>query len=50
MLLEEEPKKAPLYQLTNKYMGELEKQIRKAPEFYFWTHRRFRHAGKKPAK
>ena len=48
ILLEEEPKKAPLYQLTNKYMGELEKQIRKAPEFYFWTHRRFRHMGKKP--
>jgi len=50
VLLEEEPKKAPLYQLTNKYMGELEKQIRKAPEFYFWTHRRFRHAGKKPVQ
>lgn len=49
ILLEEEPKKVPLYQLTNKYMGELEKQIRKAPEFYFWTHRRFRHMGKKPA-
>ena len=49
ILLEKEPKQAPLYQLTNKYMQELEKQIRKAPEFYFWTHRRFRHMGKKPA-
>ena len=48
ILLEKEPKQAPLYQLTNKYMQELEKQIRKAPEFYFWTHRRFRHMGKKP--
>ena len=49
ILLEKEPKQAPLYQLTNKYMQELEKQIRKAPEFYFWTHRRFRHMGKNPA-
>lgn len=48
ILLEKEPKQAPLYQLTDKYMQELEKQIRKAPEFYFWTHRRFRHMGKKP--
>ena len=49
ILLEKEPKQVPLYQLTNKYMQELEKQIRKAPEFYFWTHRRFRHMGKNPA-
>ena len=48
ILLEDKPKQAPLYQLTDKYMQELEKQIRNAPEFYFWTHRRFRHAGKKP--
>lgn len=48
VLLEEQPKEAPLYQLTDKYMGALENQIRKAPEFYFWTHRRFRHMGKKP--
>ena len=48
VLLEEQPKQAPLYQLTDKYMGELENQIRKSPEYYFWTHRRFRHMGKKP--
>ena len=48
ILLETNPKSAPLYQLTNKYVAEMEKQIRKAPEFYFWTHRRFKHMGKKP--
>ncbi len=48
ILLEEQPKQAPLHQLTNKYIMEMEKQIRKTPEFYFWTHRRFRHMGKKP--
>ncbi len=49
ILLEEHPKNTPLYQLTNKFMGELEKQIKAAPEFYFWTHKRFKHMGKKPA-
>lgn len=48
-LLEENPKKAPMHQLTDNYVRELEKQIRKAPEFYFWTHKRFKHMGKKPA-
>jgi len=49
ILLEENPKEVPLYQLTNKYIQELEKQIKKAPEFYFWTHKRFKHMGKKQA-
>lgn len=48
ILLEERPKEIPLYELTDRYVKEMEKQIRKAPEFYFWTHRRFKHMGKKP--
>jgi KDO2-lipid IV(A) lauroyltransferase len=47
ILLEENPKAVPLYQLTDKYVQELEKQIRKAPEFYFWTHKRFKHMGQR---
>lgn len=47
VLLEENPKHATPYELTNKSTKELEKQIRKAPEFYFWTHKRFKHIGKK---
>ena len=47
VLLEEHPKEAPLYQVTEKYIKEMEKQIYKAPEFYFWTHKRFKHMGKK---
>lgn len=49
VLLEENPKHARPYELTNKSTQELEKQIRKAPEFYFWTHKRFKHIGKKTA-
>ena len=47
VLLEENPKQAAPYKITNKYMSELEKQIRKNPEYYFWTHKRFKHLGKK---
>lgn len=47
VLLEENPKQAEPYEITNKYMNELEKQIRKDPEYYFWTHKRFKHLGKK---
>jgi len=49
ILLEENPKNAPFHQITNKFMYELEKQINKAPEYYFWTHRRFKHMNKNPA-
>jgi len=48
ILLEENPKNAEPFQLSDKFMGELEQQIRSAPEFYFWTHKRFKHMGKKP--
>lgn len=49
ILLEDKPKQVPMYQLTNKFIKEMEKQIYKAPEFYFWTHRRFKHIGKNKA-
>lgn len=49
-LIEESPKDVPLYEVTDKYIASIESQIRKAPEFYFWTHRRFKHMNKKPAK
>jgi len=48
ILLEDEPKKAAPHEITTKYIHELEKQIKKEPEFYFWTHKRFKHMGKKP--
>lgn len=36
------------YQLTDIFLNELEKQIYEQPEYYFWTHRRWKHRNKKP--
>ena len=37
------PKEAPNYQLTDQYLKLLEKQIYKEPEYYLWTHRRWKY-------
>lgn len=36
--MEEEP-----FKITNLYLSKLEKQIKKAPEYYLWTHKRWKH-------
>lgn len=38
-----DPAKEPPFKITNDYLDELEKQIYKAPEFYLWTHKRWKH-------
>lgn len=38
----------PNYKLTDIYLEKVEKQIRTNPEYYFWTHRRFKHKDKVP--
>lgn len=38
-----EPAKEPPFKITNDYLKELEKQIYKAPEYYLWTHKRWKH-------
>ena len=48
ILLEEKPEEAEPNQITDRYILELEKQIRKNPAYYFWTHKRFKHMDKKP--
>jgi len=40
------PKELPDYQITDKFFEILENQIREQPEYYFWTHKRFKHTGK----
>ncbi len=45
-LLTEKPKEIPDYEITDMYLNLLEKQIRANPEYYFWTHKRFKHMGK----
>ena len=36
------------YKITDKFTRELEKQIYEAPEFYLWTHKRWKHRNKIP--
>lgn len=44
----ENVKEIPNYELTNRFLQEVEKQINEAPAYYFWTHKRWKHQGKKP--
>ncbi|MDG1730091.1 MAG: lysophospholipid acyltransferase family protein [Algibacter sp.] len=36
------------FELTDLYLKRVEEQILEAPEYYFWTHNRWKHRGKKP--
>ncbi|MEN8124494.1 MAG: lysophospholipid acyltransferase family protein, partial [Bacteroidota bacterium] len=45
-VLAENPKEFTDYQITDLFLKELESQIKNKPEFYFWTHKRFKHMGK----
>jgi len=45
-VLTENPRDLPDYQITDKFINILESQIRENPEYYFWTHNRFKHLGK----
>ncbi|WP_242086978.1 lysophospholipid acyltransferase family protein [Aestuariivivens sediminis] len=44
--LTENPKTHKDYELTNLFLREVEKQIYEAPEYYFWTHKRWKHRNK----
>lgn len=37
-------------EITDLFLRELENQIREKPEFYFWTHKRWKHKDKVPVK
>ncbi|MBJ6369442.1 lysophospholipid acyltransferase family protein [Snuella sedimenti] len=45
--LAEDSREYPDYELTNMFLREVEKQITEAPEYYFWTHKRWKHREKK---
>lgn len=42
-ILSENAKEVPNYEITDKFMKLVEQQIYEAPEFYLWTHRRWKH-------
>jgi len=41
-------KEVPDFQIMDTFLEKVEQQILNAPEFYFWTHKRWKHRGKKP--
>ena len=45
-LLAENPNDYPNYKITELYLKEVEQQINEAPQYYFWTHKRFKHKDK----
>lgn len=47
-LITNEASKFPDYELTDIFLEKVEKQIRTQPEYYFWTHKRFKHKDKAP--
>ena len=47
-LIAEFPNEYKNYQITDIYLKKLEKQIREIPEYYYWTHNRFKHKDKAP--
>jgi len=47
-LITDNTRKYPNYQLTDIFLEKVEQQIKTNPEFYFWTHKRFKHKDKAP--
>lgn len=47
-LISNETKNIPDFELTDMFLEKMEAQIRKQPEYYFWTHKRFKHKDKAP--
>ena len=45
-ILAENPREFPDYQITELFLREVERQIEAAPQYYFWTHKRFKHRDK----
>ena len=45
----DDPKEIPNFEITDMFIDLLEKQILEAPEYYLWTHKRFKHRRNDPA-
>lgn len=42
-LLSDDVKSVPNYDITDEFLKRVEKQIHEAPEYYLWTHKRWKH-------
>lgn len=47
-ILTKNPREAVDYTITDEFLARTEKQIKEQPEYYFWTHKRFKHKDKNP--
>ena len=47
-ILTEKPREVEGYKISEAFIRETEKSIREAPEYYFWTHKRWKHKDKAP--
>ena len=45
-LMADNPKEVPNYQISDEFLRRVEKQILEAPEYYLWTHKRWKHKKK----
>lgn len=50
ILLTDQPQTVPDYGITDAFFREVERSIYEAPEYYFWTHKRWKHRGKQPKR
>ena len=50
IVLADNPNDYPDYELTDAYFKQVENSIYEAPEYYFWTHKRWKHRDKVPQK
>lgn len=46
-VLTEDVTSIPNYELTRMFLDRVEKQIKQDPQYYLWTHKRWKHMGKK---
>ncbi|MCL8007622.1 lysophospholipid acyltransferase family protein [Gelidibacter japonicus] len=49
-MLAHDPNEYPNYEISDMFTKKVEKQIREAPQYYLWTHRRWKHRDKVPAE
>ncbi len=49
-LLAQNPNDFPNYEITDIFTKKVEQQINEAPQYYLWTHRRWKHRDKVPAE
>lgn len=48
IVLADQPREVPDYQITEAFFREVETAILEAPQYYFWTHKRWKHRYKAP--